>query len=239
VVGFQRLAWFTGSVYLTEGYAGAPHGLSIVFNATAGPLDLGEMVVRAAVGQDPTGALTIASDPLPRILDGIALQTSAFEIAIERNGFVLNSTVCEGGALTASIEGDEGTSAQISSPYAVAGCQSPAATPTPPGNEGSGGGGGRIASSTKPTRHDISRVLEQLRGGHVQLRFTTSVSGSVTIAGQGVRTYIHKLRAGAHEIRLALSKRGSFDVRHHRRTKLELTLRTAGGSIAIEIVVRL
>ena len=68
--------WVNGPVYLTGPYRGAPFGLSIVVAAKAGPFNLGTVVVRSAITIDPnTSALTITSDPLPQILDGVTLRS--------------------------------------------------------------------------------------------------------------------------------------------------------------------
>jgi hypothetical protein len=67
-----------GQVFLTGPYRGAPFGLSVVVPAVAGPFDLGNVVVRAAIEVDPhTAQITVVSDPLPRILDGIPLAVRA------------------------------------------------------------------------------------------------------------------------------------------------------------------
>ncbi len=64
--------YVTGKVFLTVSYDGAPFGLSFVVPAVAGPLNLGNVVVRAAVNGDPqTAALTrhqrtAAADPAGR-----------------------------------------------------------------------------------------------------------------------------------------------------------------------------
>ncbi len=120
-------ASFTGSVYLTEGYDDASYGLSIAFNAQAGPFDLGTLVLRAALAQNQsTGALSIASSPFPQLIDGVPLQTRALELDIDRPEFVLNPTVCEPRQIAATIEGVQGTSVQASDPFAVEGCENPA-----------------------------------------------------------------------------------------------------------------
>ena len=88
-------------MFLTEGYKGAPFGLSIVVPAKAGPFTLtgtngaGSVVVRAAINIDPhTAALTITSDPLPTALDGIPLQLKVVNVTIDRPGFTFNPTSC-------------------------------------------------------------------------------------------------------------------------------------------------
>jgi hypothetical protein len=141
-------ASFTGSVYLTEGYGGAPYGLSIAFSAQAGPFDLGTLVLRAALAQNQsTGALSITSGPLPQLIDGVGLQTRALELDIDRPEFVLNPTVCESRQIAATIEGAQGTSVQASDPFAVEGCENPAddgdATEEAAGAAGSTGAGDR------------------------------------------------------------------------------------------------
>ncbi len=85
-----------GQVFLTGPYKGAPFGLSIVVPAVAGPFNLGNIVVRAAVSVDPhTAQITVASDPLPTMIDGIPLQVKTVNVAIDRQSFMFNPTNCE------------------------------------------------------------------------------------------------------------------------------------------------
>ncbi len=117
--------WIGGRVYLTVGYRGAPFGLSIVVPARAGPFNLGIVVVRAAISVDPnTSVLTVTSDPLPQIIDGIQLRVQTVNVAIDRPGFIFNPTNCEAHQIAATVAGSLGATAHVSSPFAAAGCRS-------------------------------------------------------------------------------------------------------------------
>lgn len=119
-----------GEVFLSEGYGGAPYGLSIVTPAVAGPFDLGKVVVRAKIEVDPlTAALTVTtSSPsegyaIPHILDGIPLQIKHIDVSIDRGGFIFNPTSCAALKLEASLESVEGTDAPTTpAPFEVANC---------------------------------------------------------------------------------------------------------------------
>jgi hypothetical protein len=113
------------SVYLTSPYNGAPFGLSIVVPASAGPFDLGTVVVRAKVEVDPrTAQLTISSDPLPAVLEGIPLDVRTLNITIDRAGFISNPTDCAQQAIAGTIASAGGASATVSSPFQAANCAS-------------------------------------------------------------------------------------------------------------------
>jgi hypothetical protein len=118
-----------GRVFLTEGYKGAPYGLSIVVPAKAGPYTLsgttgtGFVVVRAAINVDPhTAALTVTSDPLPSVLDGIPLALKVVNVTIGRPGFISNPTNCNPLSITGTLSSTQGASASVSSPFQVANC---------------------------------------------------------------------------------------------------------------------
>jgi hypothetical protein len=112
-----------GQVFLTGPYKGAPFGLSIVVPAVAGPFNLGNVVVRAAVSIDPhTAQITVASDALPTILQGIPLQVRTVNVSIDRPGFMFNPTDCEPLTVSGSLTSTVGATVGVSSPFEAANC---------------------------------------------------------------------------------------------------------------------
>jgi hypothetical protein len=110
-------------VFLTGPYKGAPFGLSIVVPAVAGPFNLGNVVVRAAIGVDPhTAQVTITSDSLPTILQGIPLRVRKVTVLVDRPGFIFNPTSCNPLAVNGTITGVQGATAGVSSRFQAANC---------------------------------------------------------------------------------------------------------------------
>jgi hypothetical protein len=127
--GPQPLRITGGHVFLTRSYKGAPFGLSVVMPAIAGPYTLagttgkGTVVVRASLNVDPTDAhITVKSDPLPTMLDGVPLQLRAVETTVDRPGFTFNPTNCSQLSINATITGEQGATAGVSVPFEVANC---------------------------------------------------------------------------------------------------------------------
>jgi hypothetical protein len=111
-------------IYLTGGYEGAPYGLSIVVPIVAGPFTLQTQIVRAKIEVDPhTAQLTITTDPLPTIIDGIPADLRSINAVIDRPGFVFNPTDCDPTSFSGTATSAEGATAAISSPFQVASCQ--------------------------------------------------------------------------------------------------------------------
>ena len=125
-----------GKVFLTGPYHGAPFGLTIDASEHAGPFDLGTgpcdcEVVRAAVNVDPhTAQLTVTSDPLPTIKDGIPLQVKTVNVDVNRPGFMFNPTSCDPMGVTGSMSSIEGMSAPVSSRFQVTNCAALAFQPS-------------------------------------------------------------------------------------------------------------
>jgi hypothetical protein len=110
-------------VYVTGPYHGAPYGLTFVVPAVAGPYNLGKVVVRAAITVNPqTAALTVTSDPLPTILDGVPVQVKSVDVVIDRANFMFNPTDCEPQSISGSVTSLQGTTTTLSSPFQVTGC---------------------------------------------------------------------------------------------------------------------
>jgi hypothetical protein len=125
-----------GRVYITEGYGGAPYGLSIVNEAKAGPYDLGQVVVRAKIEIDPlTAALTVTTDAsgpyaIPQILAGIPLQIKHVNVTINRPGFTFNPTNCTPTAITGSLTSSQGAVGVLHVPFQVTNCATLAFKPS-------------------------------------------------------------------------------------------------------------
>ncbi len=113
-----------GKVYITGPYGDAPFGLEIVSPAVAGPFDLGTVTVRSKLYVNPNDAsIKIVSDPLPTQLRGIPLQLKRVIVNVDRPGFEFNPTNCSPLPIDGTVSGDQGASAQVSSPFQVGGCQ--------------------------------------------------------------------------------------------------------------------
>jgi hypothetical protein len=110
-------------VYVTGPYHGAPYGLTFVVPAVAGPYNLGTVVVRAAITVNPTtAALTVTSDPLPTILDGIPVQVKSVDVVIDRANFMFNPTDCEPQSISGTVTSLQGATTTLTSPFQVTGC---------------------------------------------------------------------------------------------------------------------
>jgi hypothetical protein len=172
--------YLSGKVYLTGPHRGAPFGLSIVVPMQVGPFNLGSVVIEAGIYIDPrTARLTLISDPLPSILEGIPLQMKAFEIALERGEFIRNPTSCEASAVKGTIAGSEGAEASVSVPFQVALCAKLPFAPTlSASTEGAAaadgnGAGLTVSVSQRAGEANLHKLEVELPSG-LALRSTTT-----------------------------------------------------------------
>jgi hypothetical protein len=157
-----------GRVYLTTGYKGGSFGLSIVVPAVAGPFDLGNVIVRAAIHIDPKmSQVTVASDQLPQSRDGVPFRLQTVNVEINRSGFTFNPTNCAQQQVTGTITGAQGATASVASPFAVAGCTGlpfkPSFTASTSGKTSKADGASLVVKvSQKPGEANIHKVDLQL-----------------------------------------------------------------------------
>jgi hypothetical protein len=120
-----------GKVFLSGPYHGAPLSLAVVTPATAGPFDLGTVVVRVALFVDPeTAQIHAVSDPIPHVFGGTQLNIRSVDLTMNRNEFTLNPTSCDPLATTGALLGGGGdpnnpatfSSAAIDVPFQTTEC---------------------------------------------------------------------------------------------------------------------
>lgn len=117
-------AVLSGGAYLAGPYRHAPFSMVMAVPAALGPFNLGTVAFRAALQIDGrSGRVTVASDSLPSVVDGVPIRLRAFSLSLDRPGFVRNPTSCGSHTLDASLESSEGATATLSSPYRVSGCK--------------------------------------------------------------------------------------------------------------------
>jgi hypothetical protein len=121
-----------GKVFLAGPYKGAPLSLAAITPATAGPFDLGTVVVRVALFVDPrTAQVRAVSDPIPHVYGGATLDIRSVAVRLDRKNFSLNPTNCSQFAFAGSLLGGGAnpvdpaafSSAPVSAPFKASGCE--------------------------------------------------------------------------------------------------------------------
>jgi hypothetical protein len=122
---------FSGPVYMTGPYNGAPFGLSIAVPAVAGPFNLGTIVTRSTIRIDPTSTRVTAESVLPTIVKGIPIRLRSLTVDVTRQGFLLNPTNCSLKATESVLTSTSGTiQSGLASPFQAEGCSGLAFKPT-------------------------------------------------------------------------------------------------------------
>jgi hypothetical protein len=113
------------AIYLTGAYKGAPYGLSIVVPLVVGPFTLQTQIVRARIEVDRlTSQLTVTTDPLPQIVDGVPTDLRTINAVIDRPGFMFNPTSCAPMSFSGTAYSAQGATAPLSSHFQMGSCQS-------------------------------------------------------------------------------------------------------------------
>ncbi len=123
--------YFPGRVYLAGPYKGAPLSLAIVAPGLAGPFDLGNVLVRAALYIDPDSTQVKAvSDRFPTILHGVILRVRDVRLRVDRPQTTINPTSCSAMSVNALVSGVGGSLAStaddslfpVVTPFQVGSC---------------------------------------------------------------------------------------------------------------------
>lgn len=151
-----------GGAFLSGPYQGAPLSLAVITPATAGPFDLGTVVVRVALFVDPvTAQVHAVSDPIPDVYGGTQLSVRAIRLDLDRKEFALNPTSCGPLSSGGAIRGGGGdptneavwSSFAVSSPFRTSRC-------------------GKLKFRPKLTTKLLGSRKEMRRSGHPKLRAT-------------------------------------------------------------------
>jgi hypothetical protein len=122
----------TGKAFLTGRYKGAPLSLAVITPATAGPFDLGAVVVRVALFVDPeTARVRAVSDPLPHVFGGAIVDLRSVSVNLDRKNFALNPTNCSAMSFAGALHGGGAnpldpaafSTVPVSAPFKVNGCE--------------------------------------------------------------------------------------------------------------------
>jgi hypothetical protein len=180
----------TGKVYWAGPYKGAPVSLAAVVPAVAGPFDLGNVLVRNRFEVDPeTAEITAVSDPFPAILHGIPLDLRDVRIHLNRPNYTLNPTSCEPMSFAADLSGAQGSHAQRSERFQVAGCERLGFKPRLRL---------RLSGATKRSGHPALRaILTMPSGGANIARASVALPRSAFLAQDHIRTICTRVQYAA------------------------------------------
>jgi hypothetical protein len=142
-------ASLAGDVFATGPYRRAPFGMAIAFHAVLGPFNLGSVSFRAKAEVDKrTGKVTIATDPMPAMVEGVPIRFQAIELDMDRPGLVRNPTSCAPRNVEAVAEAQGGGLAALASPFTLRGCDKLGFAPRVRLRLVAGGGSGAEAKSS-------------------------------------------------------------------------------------------
>jgi hypothetical protein len=121
----SSLIYVPGRIYLSGPYEGAPLSGVVVVPGVAGPIDIGNIVVRSPAYIDPvTAEIRIRTDKVPQIVHGVLVRVRDVRVHLDRPNFALNPTGCEQKTLGATMFSPEGAVKHASNRFQVGDCPS-------------------------------------------------------------------------------------------------------------------
>ena len=128
---------FSGPVFLTGSYHGAPYGLSIPVPVVAGSFNFATVTTRATLTVNPyTARVTAATTDLPTIVDGVPVRLKSLKVEVNRPNFIFNPTSCAALATESALTGfsalgsSPGATQNLSSPFLLGACNTLAFKPS-------------------------------------------------------------------------------------------------------------
>ncbi len=158
---------FSGPVFLTGPYGGAPYGLSVPVAAVAGPFNFGTVITRAAVGVEPHSGRVIVTSAIPTVVTGVPLRLKSLSVLVNRPSFLLNPTSCSVLATNSTLSSTFGATQAASSPFQAADCGALPFKPsfkvsTSAKTSKADGAGLQVTISQGPHQANIRSVFTQL-----------------------------------------------------------------------------
>jgi hypothetical protein len=123
------------------------------------------------------------------------------------------------------------------------GCQGPQTTaptfPDPLSSLAPAGGNGLTGNSGQRSSLSLRLAKAKLSGNALLVTVNLSAGGTVRISGRGLKTTTKILSAGAHQVRVALTKAGASPRGRHKRTSVRISLTVGRQTVAKTMTVRL
>jgi hypothetical protein len=85
----------------------------------------------------------------------------------------------------------------------------------------------------------IKITKAKIKGNTVLVTVTTSQQGTVTVSGHGLKTIKNTLAAGAHQLKVSLTKNGRSARKHHKKIKVKASVKDANGSSSKTMTLKL
>jgi hypothetical protein len=85
----------------------------------------------------------------------------------------------------------------------------------------------------------IKITKAKIKGNTVLVTVVTTQQGTVTVSGNGLKTIKKTLGAGAHQLKVSLTKNGRTARKHHKKTKVKASVKDSNGSSSKTMTLKL
>jgi hypothetical protein len=85
----------------------------------------------------------------------------------------------------------------------------------------------------------IKITKAKIKGNTVLVTVTTTQQGTVTVSGNGLKTIKKTLAAGAHQLKVSLTKNGRTARKHHKKTRVKASVKDSNGSSSKTMTLKL